>query len=298
MASILKAGSTTSPGNFSSDNTGYLQLNSGTGTAGVPAINIDPNQTILAYTRGQTAGGIVPAQQYYRLNAADTGGQNITTQQGIFSNGNSTASSISGTTLTVGGTITGTFAVGQLIAGPNVATPCYITALGTGTGGAGTYTVSTSQTAASGQINSYKGVNLTASTVYAFEAEYYLQKSAGATPHTVGFSFGGSATLNNILYGGFNVANSANQAPVTTNLYAGSSSVATNVVWTAVLAAATIWMVTRVSGTVSVNAAGTLIPAYTLSVAPGGAYGAQIGSYFNIYPISAAGSNTVIGSWV
>ena len=60
----------------------------------------------------------------------------------------STSSSISGTTLTVGGTITGTVAVGDLVLGTNVQPYTRITALGTGTGGAGTYTVSVSQTSA------------------------------------------------------------------------------------------------------------------------------------------------------
>ena len=57
-----------------------------------------------------------------------------------------TSGSISGTTLTIGGTITGVFAVGQMLSGSGVTAGTTITALGTGTGGAGTYTVSTSQT--------------------------------------------------------------------------------------------------------------------------------------------------------
>jgi hypothetical protein len=61
--------------------------------------------------------------------------------------------SISGTTLTVSGTPTGTLAIGQAIRGANVAAGTIITALGTGTGGAGTYIVDTSQTAASGTIS-------------------------------------------------------------------------------------------------------------------------------------------------
>jgi hypothetical protein len=65
----------------------------------------------------------------------------------------STASSISGTTLTVGGTVTGTFQVGQTISGTGITANTTITALGTGTGGAGTYTVSASQTVSSTAIN-------------------------------------------------------------------------------------------------------------------------------------------------
>ena len=62
--------------------------------------------------------------------------------------------SISGTTLTVTSVLSGTIAVGQAIFGQNVAQNTVITALGTGTGGVGTYTVSDSQTVASTAINS------------------------------------------------------------------------------------------------------------------------------------------------
>ncbi len=72
---------------------------------------------------------------------------------GLIGNFTSTASSISGTTLTVGGTIGGVVAVGAIITGTGVTAGTTITALGTGTGGAGTYTVSVSQTVATTAIN-------------------------------------------------------------------------------------------------------------------------------------------------
>ena len=56
--------------------------------------------------------------------------------------------SIAGSTLTVSSVTSGTLAVGQYVQGAAPGTS--ITALGTGTGGAGTYTVSISQTVASG----------------------------------------------------------------------------------------------------------------------------------------------------
>jgi hypothetical protein len=62
--------------------------------------------------------------------------------------------SISGTTLTVTVMQSGTIAVGQAIFGQGIAQNTVITALGTGTGGVGTYTVSDSQTVASTAINS------------------------------------------------------------------------------------------------------------------------------------------------
>jgi hypothetical protein len=57
--------------------------------------------------------------------------------------------SISGTTLTVTAVSTGTLIVGQTISGTGVTSGTTITALGTGTGGTGTYTVSVSQTVSS-----------------------------------------------------------------------------------------------------------------------------------------------------
>jgi len=63
------------------------------------------------------------------------------------------ASSISGTVLTVGGTVTGTFAVGQTIFGAGVEDDTVITALGTGSGGAGTYNINKSQSVASTTIS-------------------------------------------------------------------------------------------------------------------------------------------------
>lgn len=66
----------------------------------------------------------------------------------------SVTGSISTTTLTVTAVATGSapLAVGQTISGANVVPGTIITALGTGTGGTGTYTVNVSQTAASGTI--------------------------------------------------------------------------------------------------------------------------------------------------
>lgn len=60
--------------------------------------------------------------------------------------------SISGTTMTVTAVASGTIVVGQVITGTGVTAGTVITALGTGTGGAGTYTVSVSQTVASTTI--------------------------------------------------------------------------------------------------------------------------------------------------
>jgi hypothetical protein len=61
-------------------------------------------------------------------------------------------------TLTVGGTVTGAFGVGDILSGTGVTASTYITALGTGTGGAGTYIVTPTQTVASTAISGLTNV--------------------------------------------------------------------------------------------------------------------------------------------
>jgi hypothetical protein len=143
------------------------------------------------------------------------------------------------------------------------------------------------------------GFTLQASTIYEFESVFALCKTAGTTSHTISLGYGGTATINNIL-----VQTSGNfvggQPPVnqiSTNAVqlAISNSVAANVVSTAsVTASVTFFAI--VKGTVSINAAGTFLPQYTLSAAPGGAFTTQIGSYFKIAPLAASGANVSIGN--
>ncbi len=72
--------------------------------------------------------------------------------------------SISGTTLTVTAVSSGTIGINQSLSGVGVTSETIITALGTGTGGVGTYTVNLSQTLASGMLNSSTvGARFTAS---------------------------------------------------------------------------------------------------------------------------------------
>lgn len=62
---------------------------------------------------------------------------------------------IAGTTLTVSGVTSGSLGVGTVLSGTGATVGTYITALLTGTGGTGTYTVSASQVAASQQLTGY-----------------------------------------------------------------------------------------------------------------------------------------------
>lgn len=142
------------------------------------------------------------------------------------------------------------------------------------------------------------GVTLAASTVYEFFMYFILSKSAGTTSTSVSLGFGGTATVNNILYGG---ALNANAAAFSSGQIGGSLTFDSNTTASTLLVGASASAGrstnTYLCGTVSINAGGTFIPQYTLSAAPGGAYSTLAGSYIKIYPVGAAGANTNVGSW-
>jgi hypothetical protein len=108
---------------------------------------VSANTTITAYGAPGTGG-----YGTYTVSVSQT--VSATTITGTLSpnTGGSSSSSISGTTLTVGGTVTGMFTTGMILTGSGVTAGTTITAMLTGTGGAGTYTVSASQTVASTAI--------------------------------------------------------------------------------------------------------------------------------------------------
>jgi len=147
------------------------------------------------------------------------------------------------------------------------------------------------------------GVTLSASTVYEFEMLATFSKSAGATSHNFGFGFGGTATLNNILYeavGGYLISATPSGTLITGASSNGLGSIANSATQTPIstaLASAALTLTYIVKGTVSINAGGTFIPQYTLSAAPGGAYTTVAGSYIRIAPIGASGSVINVGTW-
>lgn len=143
------------------------------------------------------------------------------------------------------------------------------------------------------------GCIVSANTVYKYEIRATFTKSAGTTTHALQFGFGGTATVNNIFSDcrvtftstGINsaITGSTTQGAVSTQ--AGFVTV-TNTSATAGLLCSMY-----ISGTVSINASGTLIPQYQLTAAPGGAYTTLAGAYVIVYPVGAAGSNTSVGTW-
>jgi len=143
------------------------------------------------------------------------------------------------------------------------------------------------------------GFTLAGSTIYEFETVFTLSRTAGTTSHNITIGFGGTATLNDIgfaLYGNGGAAATSplNNVTTSSNAYAFSTNASIQTVTSCVTA--TTAVLYSIKGTVSVNAAGTFLPQYTLSAAPGGAYTTQIGSYFKIAPLAASGANVSIGN--
>ena len=204
-----------------------LVLTSDTLSSPAAAGQIEYSSPIYAATPIGTQRGIVPTQQYYRLNA-DLAGANVSTAQSIFG----------------------------------------------------------------------VGVTLSASTVYEFEMVYTLTKTTGTTSHSIGMSFGGTATVNNIQWMIVSQFNTVTLTLGTGSSYnVGSALTASNTTISVASAVAGLSYVGQVKGTVSINAGGTFIPQYTCSAAPGGAYSTIAGSFIRINPLSASGAATNVGTW-
>jgi hypothetical protein len=107
-----------------------------------------------------------------------------------------TQCTISGFTLSVGGIITGIFSVGMTITGPNITSGTTITALVTGTGGGGNYTISNSHTLPISTLitatgNYFSGQTVSSFTTSGANTVISLSSAPGSSPPaaiTVGFT--------------------------------------------------------------------------------------------------------------
>jgi hypothetical protein len=136
-------------------------------------------------------------------------------------------------------------------------------------------------------------ITLSASTTYAFEGLLQLSRTAGTTSHTISLQFGGTATLTSIGYQAVTTSNTGNVLTATSTLWIATPSAT---VVTAASISATENNVIYVRGLVRINAAGTLIPQFSFSAAPGGVPTIAANSWFRL---TAIGSNTVgsLGNW-
>jgi hypothetical protein len=117
-------------------------VNSGTLAVGQHFFAVGALQETVITALGSGSGGVGT----YTLGLSQT---IASSQMYTSSAGAIVTASISGTTMTVTAVSSGTLYVGQTIQGAGITTQTIITALGTGTGGAGTYTVNNSQTVGS-----------------------------------------------------------------------------------------------------------------------------------------------------
>lgn len=136
-------------------------------------------------------------------------------------------------------------------------------------------------------------VTVTAQTNYFFEGQLYMTRAAGTTSHTTAVLFGGTATLTSIDYLGIGRTGD-------TNTLLGTSSIralaATALVVKAASTSATEDTAIRVYGNVRINAAGTFIPQFQYSAAPGGAPTILRGTFFRMWPIGS-NTDTSVGVW-
>jgi len=117
-------------------------ITNGTIAAGQSLFGVGVTAETVITALGSGSGGIGT----YTINLSQTVSSRQMNSTAV---GAQVTGSISGTTLTVSAVTSGTLYVGQTIQGTGVTALTIITALGTGSGGAGTYTVSTSQTVSS-----------------------------------------------------------------------------------------------------------------------------------------------------
>lgn len=138
-------------------------------------------------------------------------------------------------------------------------------------------------------------LTLPASTSYFFEILFWASRAAGTTSHTTSFLFGGTATFTSIMYDAFSTENSVAQpAQSATTITVGA--VATATVITGISTDTTENHIWDIKGIFRINGAGTIIPQFKYSAAPGGAPTVKANTFFRCRPI---GSNTVlsVGNW-
>ena len=103
---------------------------------------------------------------------------------------------------------------------------------------------------------------------YRFSGFLYLSRAAGASSHTTGLLFGGTATLTSIAYVAYASTADALALVAADTFYA---SAATSLVVKAASTSTTEQAWFKVEGIVIVSVAGTFIPQFIYSAAPGGA---------------------------
>ena len=137
-------------------------------------------------------------------------------------------------------------------------------------------------------------VTLLANTCYFFEGAFASARTLGTTPHTTAHIFGGTCTVTAIRW--FVNVKEGDAASITDSDLVSSLIFNNTVTIKAASASATENIVYQVWGHIWVSTAGTFIPQFQYSVAPGGAPSIYTGTYFKICPIGSD-TFTSMGPW-
>lgn len=136
-------------------------------------------------------------------------------------------------------------------------------------------------------------LTLPASGTYFFEGTLYLSRAAGTTSHTTGLLFGGTATLTMIAYNALCSTGDTNALAALDSFFAVA---ATELVVKAASTSATEQAIFEVKGIVKINGAGTFIPQFKYSSAPGGAPTVKAGTHFRMTKIPDNATPSM-GAW-
>lgn len=149
----------------------------------------------------------------------------------------------------------------------------------------------TSQTAAQKLFNTTTNgaVTVKAATTYYFECFYSLASMSGTTG-SFGFALGGTATFTSLNWTSYAIKATTGTTAATVQTTFNTTAANTTIVSTSTQTGGSA----RITGTIRVNAGGTVIPQVSLGVAAAAIVG--VNSYFRIIPI---GTNTVtsVGNW-
>jgi hypothetical protein len=142
------------------------------------------------------------------------------------------------------------------------------------------------------------GVQLDAGTIYEIEGRFWISKTAGGTSSFINFRLASAngLTANNLQAHVMTRFGATATAVEAVDNYGVISALNSNLACYAASTTASVALLISVKGTISVNAAGRLIPGYSQSAASGGAWTAAIGNYFKVTEIGTTG-NVSIGDW-
>lgn len=136
------------------------------------------------------------------------------------------------------------------------------------------------------------GVTVAGNTTYRMQGLLVISRAAGAVSHTIGMLFAGTATLTSIQYvAETNVGETEALLPESRV----TSRVATNTAVTAASTTATEQKQIALNGIVRINGAGTFIPQFIYSAAPGGTPTIKANSFFRLTPM---GDGAVVSAGV